>query len=149
MNDQEIIDRLSGLVKLDIDAVNAYERAIERIRDERIRETILNYRNDHEGHISNLSVLISELGGEPPERSQDIQGKLMEAVTTMRSITGTVGALKAMRTNEETTNRVYEKAVEWEIREDVHRQLERNFEDEKKHLAFISNELEKMKARAV
>ena len=61
------------------------------------------------------------LGGNPPKRSVDLKGLLLEGFTALRSVTGTEGALKAMQSNEKTTNKKYQEALaisrEWSLPE--------------------------------
>src|SRR5690625_4396391 len=111
MNTQEIIERLNSLIQLDVDAVGAYDQAIERIDTPSIQSDIMRFRDDHKRHITDLSTLVERLGGKPVEASPDFKGFLIEGFTALRSITGTEGALKAMKGNEELTNKRYEDAL--------------------------------------
>lgn len=143
MDTREIIDRLVNLVHLDIDAVHAYGHAIKQIDLVTIRETLEQFLEDHDRHVRNLSDKIRDLGGSPPEYSRDFKGFLIEGFTAIRSLTGTKGALEAMKTNERLTNRKYEDAMKWDVPIDLKTLLQRNFEDEKRHLQFIEQALEK------
>ena len=73
MNENNLIETLSNLVQLDIDAVHAYDQALKEIEDPNIRNSLLKFQDNHRNHISGLSLQIKELGGQPPEYSQDIQ----------------------------------------------------------------------------
>src|SRR4051812_42483132 len=109
MEKADIVDNLKSLIQLDIDAVFAYGQAIDKIEEQQIRDELKRFQAQHEHHITALSAKVRELGGEPPERSRDFKGFLIEGFTAMRSLTGTKGALNAMETNEKITNKTYEK----------------------------------------
>ncbi len=143
MNTQEIIKDLSSLVQLDIDAIHAYEQAIEKVDVSEVRKKLTTFMSDHERHVTDLSRCIRELGGKPPEFLQDFKGFLIEGMTIMRSVTGTSGALKAMKMNEELTNAKYNKALGWPLPGDIRAIVELNREDERRHLEYIEEAIEK------
>lgn len=58
------------------------------------------------------------------------------------SAVGTRGALQAMRTNEGLTNSRYQAVLERPLPADVAAVVQRNREDERRHLAFIELALE-------
>ena len=114
MNEKNLTEALSNLVQLDIDAVYAYDQALKEIDDPVIKDRLLKFQDDHRNHISGLSKQIEALGGQPPEYSQDIKGYVIEAFAAIRSFTGLKGALAAMKTIEEITNRYYGEVVSWD-----------------------------------
>jgi rubrerythrin len=111
MNDKNLIEAMSNLVQLDIDAVHAYHKAVKKINDTIIRDRLLKFQDEHRNHISGLSKQIKNLGGKPLERSQDLKGYVIEAFTAIRSFSGLKGALKSMKTTEEITNRYCSQVV--------------------------------------
>jgi uncharacterized protein (TIGR02284 family) len=142
VKDKELIEALSRLVQLDIDAVHAYEQAVKEIDDPIIKERLLKFQSDHRRHISGLSEKIEDLGGQPPEPSRDFKGFLIEAFTAIRSFTGLKGALKALKITEEITNRYYGEVVSWEVPTAVKEVLRTYFSEEKVHLDYISSNLQ-------
>ena len=145
MDNKEIAKRLSSLAQLDIDAVHAYKEAIERVEDPQVRENLVRYREDHERHVSELSAEISRLGETPPEFSVDFKGFFIQGFTSLRSMTGTEGALNAMHTNEKLTNKNYSEASIWNLRTNIQAIINLAYEDEKRHLQYIEMELDKKK----
>lgn len=137
MLNENIVSTLNRLIQLDYDAVQAYERAIAKIEDIAIRRELEGFKGDHERHIVDLSACVRDLGGVPEELSRDVKGVLLEGLTALRSITGTEGALKAMKTNEEITNKVYEEAFQSALPGNVRDVVEKNLSDERRHLAYI------------
>jgi uncharacterized protein (TIGR02284 family) len=144
MNKINLIEALSNLVQLDIDAVHAYDQALKEIDDPIIKDRLLKFQDDHRNHVSGLSKQIEELGGQPPEYSQDIKGYVIEAFAAIRSFTGLKGALAAMKTTEEITNRYYGEVVSWEAPSAVKEVLRTFFSEEKLHLDYITSNLQAM-----
>jgi uncharacterized protein (TIGR02284 family) len=142
MATNQIIEVLNDLIQLDIDAVNAYEQAIKRIDVPQVGADLEQFKADHERHIDDLSEAVRELGGEPPDRSPDLKGFLLEGFTALRSVTGTEGALKAMRTNEKATNARYDDALREELPADIEALVRQNREDERRHLEYIERALD-------
>jgi uncharacterized protein (TIGR02284 family) len=140
----EIIDRLKNLAQVDIDAYHAYGQAIEEIEGAAVREQLLIFKEEHRTHYMNLSETISKLGAAAPEFSKGFKGHLIEGFTAIRSMSGTKGALKAMQSNEQTTNKHYREALEFELSPDIRSLLERHYSDEKRHLAYIEEALKKV-----
>ncbi|HBG26513.1 MAG: hypothetical protein A2Y10_00955 [Planctomycetes bacterium GWF2_41_51] len=138
---EEIYEKLSSLIQLDIDAANAYDQAIEKCDDALVREHLETYKEDHQRHIDELSAYLTDYDMEPPEEKPDFKGVLIEGFTAMRSVTGTEGALKAMRTNEKLTNKKYNEAMDWDVDLDAKDIIMRGYEDEKTHLIYIEEQL--------
>ncbi|MDF2690533.1 MAG: ferritin-like protein of unknown function [Gammaproteobacteria bacterium] len=142
MNNQEIVNKLSKLIQLDIDASEAYKQALQKIDHMAIHTSICQFREDHLRHIDNLSAIIQELGGKVPDYKQDLKGYLIEGFTALRSVTGTEGALKAMQGNEKLTNRVYKEATSLDLPVHVMQLVQQNYADEQRHLRYIEQVLE-------
>jgi uncharacterized protein (TIGR02284 family) len=142
MNEKDLIVAMSNLVQVDIDAVHAYDQALKEIDDKIIRDRLLKCQDEHRKHISSLSKQIENLGGKPPERSQDLKGYVIKAFAAIRSFTGLKGALQAMKTTEEITNRYYGEVVSWEAPPEVKEVLRKYFSEEKIHLEYITSNLQ-------
>ena len=82
------------------------------------------------------------LGGTPPETKKDFKGYVIEAFTALRGFTGEKGALKAMRTLEEITNRHFDDAVSKDVPPAVKEILRKHVTDERIHLDYIDRNLE-------
>lgn len=137
MDTQEMVKKINSLVQLDIDAIHAYQQAIEKIDVDSVKTQLKQFESDHQRHVSELSQVVRRLGGQPPEFQRDFKGFLIQGFTAMRSVTGTEGALKAMKTNENITNRNYDDALSWDLPNDVKDVIRRNREDERRHLQYI------------
>lgn len=141
MERAELIDQLNSLIKLDVDAVEAYGQAIKHIKYDDIRQQLTDFQDDHRDHISNLSAVVREFGGEPVKPSPDFKGYLIEGFTALKSITSTKGALEAMETNEKLTNRKYEEAAAMKMPSHVQKIILHNLSQEQRHLHFIQDVL--------
>ncbi len=84
-NEKDLIKAISNLVQLDIDAVHAYDQAIKELDDPIIKERLMKFQEEHRNHISGLAEHIANLGGQPPEPSQDFKGYVIEAFAAIRS----------------------------------------------------------------
>lgn len=139
---KETVKKLNSLVQLDIDAIHAYDQAISKIDVSSLREDLIKFKADHQRHVRELSGLVRKNGGEPPEYSADFKGFLIQGFTALRSITGTEGALKAMKTNETLTTHTYDSALSWDLPEEAKEVVRRNCEDEHRHLRHIEQCIE-------
>jgi uncharacterized protein (TIGR02284 family) len=142
MASDDAIKNLNSLIQLDVDAAHAYEQAISSVEDAPVKEKLTGFQVDHLRHIEELSLEVRNLGGTPPEHSKDFKGYLIEGFTSLRSITGTDGALKAMEQNEVLTNKKYGKALEWDVPSSAKALIKKAARDEQIHLQFIRDTLE-------
>lgn len=133
---EDLIEELNDLIQLDFDAVRAYDQAIEKVEDDDARDDLQQFKLDHERHIQDLGKIVRKLGGVPKD-GPDLKGILLEGMTALRSATGTLGALKAMRMNEKITNKSYAKALELPLSQEFLDVVMRNREDERRHLIAI------------
>lgn len=138
---KDLAKNLSSLAQLDIDAIHAYRQAIKEIDVVEIRDNLTRFQQDHENHVRSLNEIIVRLGAEPPVFKPDFKGFIIEGFTALRSKMGIEGALKVMRGNEKLTNATYDKALSWDLPQDVRLVVEKNRDDERRHLAFIENAL--------
>jgi uncharacterized protein (TIGR02284 family) len=138
------IELMNNLIQLDFDAVKAYEQAIEKIEDDAARLDLVSFQADHRRHIAELSQTVQLMGGEPERAGRDLKGVLLEGLTALRSVTGALGALRAMRMNEKLTNRSYERALETKLPSTARDVVLRNREDERRHLAAIEMHIERL-----
>lgn len=122
---------------LDNDAVKAYTSAIERIDIPYVKEKLTEFRSDHQRHISDLRALILGLGGKPKDHI-DFKGPFIQAMTAARSMMGNEQAIKAMKGNEELTNKKYAEALTAGLSMEAMEIVRKNYEDEQRHLAFIN-----------
>lgn len=143
LNEDTIIKKLSDLVELDYDAVAAYKEAVDRIDDSSCKAKLKEFLKDHERHISDLSGVIRNEGGTPPD-SGDIKKVLTKGKVQLADIAGDEAILKAMKTNEDETTSKYESMVDEGFPSHIHTILQQGLEDERRHKAWIKTTLDKM-----
>jgi len=149
MTNDKVVKTLNDLIQLDFDASKTYEQALEHIdqEDDEVRMNLEMFRQDHVRHIEDLTDVIEELGGEAIEPSRDVKGVLLEGMTKLRSVTGTKGALKAMRMNEKLTNKSYDDVVDKDLPTSAQEVVLANRDDERRHLAAIEAHIERLRGR--
>lgn len=141
-----LADLLERLICLDYDAIDAYDQAIQRLEDPTSKQNLSSFRADHERHVRDLSPHLSRLGKKVPTGG-DIKRFLTQGKVVLAALVGDLSILKAMWSNEDTTNKEYEEAVADQSVTDstLKTVLERCLSDERRHRAWIIgryNELE-------
>lgn len=142
-SNENVIDTLTELHQLEVDANNAYEEAIKRFRDPEIKTTFLDFKQDHENHLDEIETLLAAMNTPVPKRSKDFKGFLIESMTILRSSISDEQALKAMKQNEETVYDKYEKCLE-KIgfqNSEVKLMIQSALNDESKHYDYILSKL--------
>jgi uncharacterized protein (TIGR02284 family) len=140
-NADQIVKHLNSLIGLDYDAVEAYEAAIARLSNPMEKEKLRAFMGDHQRHIVELTPLVVEQGGTPADRA-DIKKVLAKGKVVLAGLVGDRLVLEAMKSNEETSTRTYRKASsEPGLPAHVRALLERNLQDEQRHLAWIEERL--------
>jgi hypothetical protein len=140
-----LIGTISELFQLDIDTVYAYDHVLDEIDDGIIRARLNEFRDAHRDHSKRLSEEITALGGTPPKNTRDIKGYAIEAFTALRGFTGMKGALKALKTVEEITNRQYGEIVSQDVPAPLKEVFRKYFSEEKMHLNYIDSNLEALR----
>lgn len=144
-SESSLIAELNDLLQLDHDAVEAYTVAIDRLRDERRRETLVDFRADHERHIEELAALIRARGGLPTEMPH-ATGALKLAVQALGSIGSTVPLLLAFKAVEGQVRDKYQRAAQRVRENDVTDVVRRAADDEVRHYAWVEQTLHELGA---
>jgi uncharacterized protein (TIGR02284 family) len=149
VNESNIAKVLCDLIALDFDAIDAYDQAIQRIKkDDVARQELARFRADHQRHVTDLSPLVRLLAVEPPTKG-DFMRFLTQGKVVIASLVGDEAILRAMKSNEDTTNANYEKALATEgLHAETRTVLERNLSDERRHRAWLESRLAFKRAAA-
>ena len=132
---------LEDLVQLDYDAADAYQAAIDRLEDARLRNTLAEFKRDHLRHITELGDILSSMGRTPPKEG-DMKALLTKGKVVIAGLMGDESILQAMRTNEADTNTAYERAVQFKgLPSSTRDVLQRGLEDERHHCEWILDTL--------
>jgi uncharacterized protein (TIGR02284 family) len=141
---EDAIRTLNDLIHLDVDAIHAYQQALDACETQEIKDRLGEFKGDHERHVTDLSAMVRKLGGEPAE-GRDIKGFFIEGFTAIMS-RGDRTALLSMRGNEELTTSRYGAARKMNVSSsEAMEVIERNYQDEVRHLSWIKDAI---KARA-
>jgi uncharacterized protein (TIGR02284 family) len=138
---EEAVATLNDLIHLDIDAILAYRQAIDACEIMEVRDNLVAFMGDHQRHVAELQGAVRALGGEPAE-GKDLKGFFIEGFTAIVSM-GDHTALLAMRGNEEITTRRYDAARRANVTGDVLQLIEKNYQDEVRHLAWIKGAIDR------
>jgi rubrerythrin len=142
MTHHEIAADLAELVQLDLDAILAYDRALEGIDVPHLAATLASFKLDHQRHVLELSQVLLGMSVNPPEAKPDLKGTLLGGVTGLRARLGTEQALRAMQPNEELTTTTYARMLAKPFPEDVLEIVRRNAADEQRHLSWIERAID-------
>lgn len=136
LNSEEIISNLNDLIELDYDAIAAYESAIEKLEEQGLKNQLGDFLKDHQNHIANLSQYVRQAGGEPAE-GPDMIKILTTGKVALAQLGGDHLILKAMRINEEVTNKTYEHEAAKNYPPDIQSTLDNNLADERRHRKWL------------
>lgn len=140
----DFIDMLNSLIRLDFDAIEAYEAAIARLERRSDAEQLRRFQEDHERHTREMAAIVRDLGGTPASggggKSMLTSGKVLLA-----DLIGDRAILMAMKSNENDTNTAYERAIlhggKTPAANDL---LQRNLSDERRHRSWIEEAINRL-----
>lgn len=135
-SEASLIAELNDLLQLDHDAVQAYGIAIDCVEDERLRETLIAFRGDHERHIDELTELIRAHGGIPIEIAHIPTGMFKAAVQRAGAARGDRALMLAFKANERQVRDKYRRHADCAHPPEVHTVLARAASDEERHYAW-------------
>ena len=137
-----LLAELNDLLQLDHDAVSAYTIAIDSIKNESWRQSLVRYRGDHERHIEELTAHIRSLGGVPVELPHLPSGVFKSAVQAAGGMGGDRAILLAFKSNEGQVRDKYERAANAGHPVVTAELLRRNANDEVEHYNWVTDVLE-------
>ncbi|MDO5576198.1 MAG: DUF2383 domain-containing protein, partial [Fibrobacter sp.] len=134
MEMDELIHKLKSLQKIDHDAMQSYDKILEKVQDNEIRHHIFQFREDHKRHIYSISDLLRTMSEEPSSYFPDFMGTFLKEITAIEGNMGTEHQLKALERGERMTNDEYSKADLWFVDPKIHELLSANYQDERRHI---------------
>lgn len=134
---------LEKLIKLDFDAIEAYEAAIARLDDDEAKRMLSEFCGDHRRHTQNLGEHLREAGHTAPH-GPDARRILTQGKVVIGGLVGDKAILRAMKSNEDETNSAYERAGHEDLPQAIHRTVLGNLEDERRHRTWIERKLAQM-----
>lgn len=127
------IATLNDLLQLDHDAVGAYGIAIHAATDETHRESLREFRADHERHIEEITRLIQDRGGKPLQAPHLPTSVFKLAVQKAGALGGQTALLLAFKANERQSRDKYRRIAENADDLEVADVLARAADDEIRH----------------
>ncbi len=140
---EEVVSDLNDLIELDYDAIAAYQAAIERLESAAYKTKLTEFLGDHKRHVEELGTEVRKEGGNPPTDG-DAMKIMTKGKVVIADLFGDEAILKAMRANEEVTNKKYEAAVEEGYAEHIQTILRKGLADERRHKGWLIATLEKL-----
>lgn len=131
---------LEELIKLDYDAIEAYEAAIERLSDLEYQRQLIAFCDDHRRHTRNLAEHLRQIGLAPPT-GPDVKRVLTKGKVVIAGLVGDIAILKAMRSNEDDTNVAYESSLEHDLPPAIQETIRNNLADERRHRAWLEQKI--------
>ena len=107
----KLVSELNDLLQLDHDAVQAYTIAIENLENESARSTLMEFRADHERHITDLTRVIRQHDGIPLELAHIPTGAFKAAVQRIGAAGNDRSILLAFKANEGQAMEKYRRAA--------------------------------------
>lgn len=142
----ELVADLNDLLQLDNDAVQAYSVAINTLRRDVHRETLIQFRAEHERHVRELKELIRAHGGNPVDIAHLSSGVFKLAVQALGAAGGDRQVLMAFKTNEGQVRDKYRRFADCRYPPEVADVIRRAAADEEKHYAWAAEMLAKLDA---
>jgi rubrerythrin len=132
---------VKNLIELDYDAIEAYDAAIARMTREAHRTQLLEFRDDHERHIEELSRVLRD-GGRTPPKGPDFKRLLLEGKVVLAGLVSDRAILYALRTIEKDTNVAYERASRSDaVPPQLKELLRASLADERRHRGWLDEQL--------
>jgi uncharacterized protein (TIGR02284 family) len=138
---KNVVDALDSLIELGLDALEAYEVAVERVEDLDDKDTLRAFRDDHERQVRELQSLVSELGG-IPATAPDFKRVLTKGKVALGSLIGDRLVLLALKSNEEDMLVAYGRMIAHvDVPAEGRELLQRSLDDERRHRAYLERRL--------
>lgn len=138
---KDLAKLLNALIELDYDAIEAYRVAIDKLDDASDKAQLGSFMADHERHVIELRPLVESLGERAADRA-DVKAVLTKGKVALGALLGDKAILLAMKTNEDDTNKAYERATgRDDLPAHIREVLVRNLSDERRHRAYIEGRI--------
>jgi len=137
MEERDLVNTLKLLAQLYADAAWTYERAIDKIDQDEMRDELLDLRDQHLRHYENLSNYLRDIGEMPPR-----YGYPAEISEGLRSITDEMSVdetIRALKNNERYITTKIREAEETTQLAELTDELEGELEDEQSYIKILDD----------
>jgi len=138
------VDTLNNLLIADFDAIGLYDRVLQSIDNEQFRGPLIQFREDHQRHINDLTQAIRNIQGEPMSRPS-LMGPIAKVMASMAStLMGNKGSLQALYQGEQYVKNIYDQAPVGGLPTQLRELVARNAEDEHRHSQWVRETLDNL-----
>lgn len=135
-----VVRNLNWLVAHELDMVEIYSTAIDRVVSPRIRHRLSEIRYDHQRHIQMIGLHVTRLGGPRLQRPSLLRHGLNAQIILLFKMGGDPAGLRALRFWKRLTVLRYQIALRWgRLPSEVQDVLSRNLEEERRHYNWLSD----------
>ena len=128
---------LNSLIELDLDAIEAYRAAVDKLQDAKAKKALGEFLQDHQRHVDELTPHAKRYAGKAADKA-DAKAVLTTGKVKLASLVGDKAILLAMITNENDTNTAYERAIAHEGFDAALKSLlQKNLGDERRHREWL------------
>lgn len=135
--EDELVEALVGLAELDCEAAAGYRVAAESIDDGEARAQLERFREDHIRHVRDINEILEQMSCEPVDEELEPDESLFARLAQTAALLGDGGVVLAMISNEQLTNGTYQAALLMPASEETRAVIQRNLEDEQRHLRWL------------
>lgn len=138
---KRIVSNLNKLTQHELDVIEAYSAAIDKIQSARSRHRLSEIRSDHQRHVHLLGVEVTRLGGPRLHYASLFRHVLKAQITVAGRVGGDSAILTALCLWKRLTILRYQVALRWgRLPSEIQPVLAGNLEDERRHYAWLSDE---------
>jgi len=138
MDKKCLAKKMNHLAQVDVDAAIAYEQASQWVFDKNLNIFLKQFLKEHQQHIVVLKRLIKTYDKQVCHYCLDLKGSFFKLLLFYFRLKGVKGILRALQINEQRINHCYEKILCCDLPTDIKKIVEKNYADERRHLAYIS-----------
>jgi rubrerythrin len=137
---ETLVAMLVGMAQMDSEAAFAYEIAAEMVDLPDVRARLLEFAQDHRRHVSDIGQAIQAIGGEAAAAAPPPDTSVFGMLTSALGMVGPRAVLLGLIGNEEFTNSAYDTALELVGDPQLRQLIQRNFEDEQRHITWLATQ---------
>ena len=132
---------LQALVKYEMVDSLILSQAIKSVKDQAVKQQLLQFKHECELRIKGLEILLHKLGLEIPSRTKNATSYIMQGFVVVRGLTGDKGVLKALRSNEKKVLSIYELALKNDLPGDVRPIVQNVYDGVRRHVQYLEDKL--------
>lgn len=141
MLDPSVSENVRMLYRAALDTVKTYEQALKQVEPLPLHEELAEFHSDHEQQLHNLGAALRSLGDTSAESEERWSRFLSPGFDPIPEDVDVETALESLRHNEVQMQELLNKALKWELSNDLKTMLRHDVELGEKHLKYIDTAL--------